>query len=1031
MQQHRFKLTMAVLSLAFTINACSKLPDNPDKWVCPQQPYTEQQLEKMTSNWCEVNLPKQKMDWQKTSGLPAEPALITHLNAKNNYDSLLRDFLNNKTYKSWAHDKEWRLTGPYVGDIGEGKSYGVHPGVRIYYSPEVVEWMCTDRTKEIPAGAIIVKEMHDIDAKLNVKIDSNSCMSVPDSDKLQPTSWTVMVRSRQSHDGWYWANPTPSGGNPPILDKSAFTQASDLPEKPVQRNKDWYPTGYLFGQTLADGNSKVFNTVYPYSLFGAACINCHASAANELTYASLDNIVSPGLQYLHFDDTQKKPISTPGISGLEDGLHSQVLDETADATKSNSTPVYQSPFTPPLEQQNQLFLDYFGDLGINSFAQAWDLRFPAETYDHHISSKQGPDQFLTSDQCINCHDATYGNAADANMVIDKADSDMRINVSPYGEWRASPMGLAGRDPIFFSQLQSETNNLPDMKECIENTCLHCHGVMGQRQQAIDHPQSENECNKIFAIKPPTGVPVGKSFAKDTVTRWQNDVPGNHDAKYGALARDGISCLVCHQMSATDFGDQASFTGNFVTHKPGKVFGPYADDKIITKPMENALGITPEYGEQIANSDLCGTCHNILLPTYKNDGELHKTKAPNGQFVTATYEQTTHLEWVNSVFAKKDEFASCIDCHMPTKYEVGKTRNPLKDIKIANIESADFAPTTHRLPDNEITLTKRKQGTYGRHSLHGLNLFLNEMFQQFPMILGLRQLDYMTKSDVQPPLITGNESMREMATQETADLKINNIETTENELNVSVQVINKTGHFLPSGVGFRRVFLEFIVKDKSGREIWASGKTNELGVIMNGLSHTPLMTEKGGKGNKKYQPHYKTITKQDQVQIYQELIKDSEGHLTTSFLRRVKHVKDNRLRGRGYDPKYFLNNPSPYISLLGELIGEAANDRYYSDPKLTGSDVIDYRIKFDEKTLKSIGSISVKLYSQSIPPAYLQDRFSDARVGPAEKQDIQRLFYLTSHLNTSSDESGKENSIKNWKVYLTSACKSISGAECTQ
>ena len=26
-----------------------------------------------------------------------------------------------------------------------------------------------------------------------------------------------------------------------------------------------------------------------------------------------------------------------------------------------------------------------------------------------------------------------------------------MNVSPFGEWRWSPMGLAGRDPIFYAQ----------------------------------------------------------------------------------------------------------------------------------------------------------------------------------------------------------------------------------------------------------------------------------------------------------------------------------------------------------------------------------------------------------------------------------------------------------------------------------------------------------------------------------------------------------------------------------------------------
>jgi hypothetical protein len=60
---------------------------------------------------------------------------------------------------------------------------------------------------------------------------------------------------------------------------------------------------------------------------------------------------------------------------------------------------------------------------------------------------------------------------------------------------------AGRDPIFSSQLQSETNNLPADKTCIQNNCLHCHGVMGQRQQSIDTGPSD-ECKDIFAFEPP-------------------------------------------------------------------------------------------------------------------------------------------------------------------------------------------------------------------------------------------------------------------------------------------------------------------------------------------------------------------------------------------------------------------------------------------------------------------------------------------------------------------------------------------------
>jgi hypothetical protein len=30
-----------------------------------------------------------------------------------------------------------------------------------------------------------------------------------------------------------------------------------------------------------------------------------------------------------------------------------------------------------------------------------------------------------------------------------------VHLSPYGEWQWTPMGLAGRDPIFYAQLESE------------------------------------------------------------------------------------------------------------------------------------------------------------------------------------------------------------------------------------------------------------------------------------------------------------------------------------------------------------------------------------------------------------------------------------------------------------------------------------------------------------------------------------------------------------------------------------------------
>ncbi|MFW2371620.1 MAG: hypothetical protein ACN4GM_00745 [Gammaproteobacteria bacterium] len=106
-------------------------------------------------------------------------------------------------------------------------------------------------------------------------------------------------------------------------------------------------------------------------------------------------------------------------------------------------------------------------------------------------------------------------------------------------------------------------------------------------------------------------------------------------------------------------------------------------------------------------------------------------------------------------------------------------------------------------------------------------------------------------------------MIEMAENQTANVKINSINAgSDNHLIVDVEVENLTGNFLPSGVGFGRIFVETIVYDKDNKPIWASGRTNELGVILKGRTGLPLLTEQGGQNKTEYQPHYQLISTED-------------------------------------------------------------------------------------------------------------------------------------------------------------------------
>lgn len=270
-------------------------------------------------------------------------------------------------------------------------------------------------------------------------------------------------------------------------------------------------------------------------------------------------------------------------------------------------------------------------------------------------------------------------------------------------------------------------------------------------------------------------------------------------------------------------------------------------------------------------------------------------------------------------------------------------------------------------------------------------------------------------------------MVDMAQNETAALEIKELTFNETgQLSAVIEVTNLTGHYLPSGVGFRRMFLEFLVRDSGGNVLWASGRTNRLGAIVEGTTDIVLPSEQPVKFPEvPFQPHYEVVTEQHQVQIYQELVEDSGGNLTSSFLRRVTEVKDNRIRPRGYDPEFFTASSSEFIQVLAVTPGNAASDPYYTNPDLTGSDVIEFLITLDDETLNKVHDIQVTLYNQSIPPSYLQQRFSDANKGPSDKDEIERLFYITSHLDVDDlvDENGNQ-ALKEWKFFITSQTKMI-------
>ncbi len=602
------------------------------------------------------------------------------------------------------------------------------------------------------------------------------------------------------------------------------------------------------------------------------------------------------------------------------------------------------------------------------------------------------------------------------------------------------MGLAGRDPFFFAQLASEVETFhPESRDTIENTCFGCHGIAGARQLHIDSQAADGTC-------PP--------FRREMVDAvpYPPDNPTAKDAAYGALARDGATCTVCHraalkvaeaaalaaepQNACIEARQEAlnphltgfarTFTGSQFVGGPDTIVGPFEAPKIV--PMEHAIGMTPKHDPDIRSAELCGSCHTVHLPVLRD-----------GVLLGRVYEQTTYPEWAFSAYRSGttpdgvlphgagDLSQTCQDCHMSRRDADGK----LRVSKVASIqEFTDFPATTYALGPEAIDVPFREG--FAEHTLVGLNIFLVKMAKQFPDILGIHTRDPISGDIGLLPLERTEDAMLHQAQNTTAEITVGDVSRDATTLAATVKVTSHVGHKFPSGVGFRRAFIAFEVLDADGDVLWASGRTNRGGVIV-GRDGAPVDGELWWKddcagyahpGERRHQPHRQVVSAEDQVQIYQELVSAPPadvaaptcgvgaapaGDLTTSFLSICASVKDNRILPTGTLPLASRVEIAAALGADADLAHEAGANAVGDDPDYVsgGGDSIRYAVPL--ATLPdgaAPASVRATLYYQAQPPFYLQDRFCTSR-----SSDTERLRYLVGHLDLDGSPA------EGWKLQI--------------
>jgi hypothetical protein len=340
-----------------------------------------------------------------------------------------------------------------------------------------------------------------------------------------------------------------------------------------------------------------------------------------------------------------------------------------------------------------------------------------------------------------------------------------------------------------------------------------------------------------------------------MARYQAHVEGREQevltnlpiARGDPLAADGVSCAMCHQIGPERLGEDESFTAGFVVDqtKPSgerDAYGPFDVDPGRQTVMRSASRLVPRKATHIQRSEVCATCHTLITHALDDDGNV----------VGELAEQVPYLEWRHSAY--RDE-KSCQDCHMP------------------EVEGEMAIASVVGLPHEGMS----------RHVFRGGNVLMPRILSRHATELGVAALPLELRTTV--------EQTKENLETRAARIEIEDVCVEGGALTARLAITNLAGHKLPSAYPSRRVWLHLAVRDASGDVVFESGRFEKDGSIAGNDNDADAA---------RFEPHHEEIRTADQVQIYEPILADHEGAVTTVLLSGLTYAKDNRLLPKGFD-----------------------------------------------------------------------------------------------------------------------------------
>lgn len=518
---------------------------------------------------------------------------------------------------------------------------------------------------------------------------------------------------------------------------------------------------------------------------------------------------------------------------------------------------------------------------------------------------------------------------------DNCHGNFDVNTEPAFNWRGSMMSQSMRDPLFEASMVIANQDA----QFSGDLCIRCHS--------------------------PGGWLEGRSTPTD-------------GSVLTVIDREGVQCHVCHKMmdpfsnNATDLNYINTLNNKPTVHGNGMYI---MDNQDIRRGPYNDITQVPHainYSEFHTKSEMCATCHDVSNPAYskQSDGTYLPntlgTEAPSFNTYDMFPVERTYSEWKMSAYnspagipstafgGNLTNVISCQDCHM--KEVTGKGANK------------SFVPIRNNL---------------GQHDLTGGNTFIPLLIKNL----------YANDSDVDLNAIDAGILRAEYMLKNAATLNLNATATGDG-FDVEVEVINETGHKLPSGYPEgRRIWINLRAYDESNNLIYESGAYDNQTAILETV------------GTKIYEAK---LGISDEVAAIANASGTGGYSAGESFHFALNNVviKDNRIPPRG-----FTN--SNFQSIQAAPVGYSYADGSFSD-------ITHYTVPAN--TYK----VEAKLYYQTVSKEYI-DFLRDNNTTNTKGQDLYNLWVALgksqpvemkeAEFYTSSLSINKETSLfNNIKIY---------------